>query len=162
MLAGTMKGRRWPYWETTLTIIGAEICSTVSAPVEVSAGDWVVSGVSITGWEVGIVVSPESAIDVDGDVVGVFVGVVDVIDGVVDGDVVDDVVNVDVDEVCSPTVDSVVTLSFPLAKNVVGISNIFDCCLLLFLSLLNPFRAERMSARPRLFPETKPSPSLYL
>ena len=146
MLAGTMKGRRWPYWETTLTIIGAEICSTVSAPVEVSAGDWVVSGVSITGWEVGIVVSPESAIDVDGDVV----------------DVVDDVVNVDVDEVCSPTVDSVVTLSFPLAKNVVGISNIFDCCLLLFLSLLNPFRAERMSARPRLFPETKPSPSLYL
>ena len=146
MLAGTMKGRRWPYWETTLTINGAEICSTVSAPVEVSAGDWVVSGVSITGWEVGIVVSPESAIDVDGDVV----------------DVVDDVVNVDVDEVCSPTVDSVVTLSFPLAKNVVGISNIFDCCLLLFLSLLNPFRAERMSARPRLFPETKPSPSLYL
>ena len=116
-----------------------------------------VSGVSITGWEVGRVVSPESAIDGD---------VVDVIDDVVDGDVVDDVVNVDVDEVadvCSPTVDSVVTLSFPLAKNFVGISNIFDCCLLLlFLSLLNPFRAERMSARPRLFSETKPSPSLYL
>ena len=161
MLAGTMKGRWWSYWETTLNITGAEICSTVSAPVEVSGGDWVVSGVSITGWEVGRVVSPESAID--GDVVDV---IDDVVDDMVDGDVVDDVVNVDVDEVadvCSPTGDSVVTLSFPLAKNFVGISNIFDCCLLLlFLSLLNPFRAERMSARPRLFSETKPSPSLYL
>ena len=157
MLAGIMKGRWWwSYWETTLTITGAEICSTVSAPVEVSGGDWVVSGVSITGWEVGRVVSPESAIDGD---------VVDVIDDVVDGDVVDDVVNVDVDEVadvCSPTVDSVVTLSFPLAKNFVGISNIFDCSILLFLSLLNPFRAARMSARPRLFSETNPRPSLYL
>ena len=120
-------------------------------------------GLSITGWDVGTVVSPDSGIDVGDDVVDG-----EVLDG--DGDVVDDVddgVDVDVDEVadvpvCSLTVDLVVTLSFPLAKNFVGISNIFDCCLLLFLSLLNPFRAERMSARPRLFSETNPSPSLYL
>ena len=99
-------------------------------------------------------VSPDSGIDV--------VDVVVIID-----DVVVDGVDVDVDGVadvpiCSLTVDSVVALSFPLAKNLVGISNIFDCCILLFLSLLKPFRAARMSARPRLFSETNPSPSLYL
>ena len=70
-----------------MDIIGAEICSTVSKPVEVSGGGWGVSGVSITGWEVGIVVSPESGVDV-----------VDIIDDVVD------VVNVDVDGVADVTV----------------------------------------------------------
>ena len=99
-------------------------------------------------------VSPDSGIDV-----------VDIIDDVVDDTVVDGVVDVDgVADVpiCSLTVDSVVALSFPLAKNFVGISNILDCCISLFLSLLKPFRAARMSARPRLFSETNPSPSLYL
>ena len=104
-------------------------------------------------------VSPDSAIDVvdvvDDIVVVVVVVVVDVVD----------VVDVDVDglTVGSLTVDLVVTLSFPFAKNLVGISNICDwCCTLLFLSLLNSFRAARISARPRLFSETNPSPSLYL
>ena len=99
-------------------------------------------------------VSPDSGIDV--------VDVVDIIDDVVVVDVVDVDGVADV-PICSLTVDSVVALSFPLAKNFVGISNILDCsCILLFLSLLNPFRAARMSARPRLFSETNPSPSLYL
>ena len=137
--------------------MGAEICSTVARPVEDSgaAWGWGVSGVSITGWEVPIVVSPDSGGDV--------VDVVDNSDVVVDGVVVDDdVARVADVPICSLTGDSVVTLSFPLAKNFVGISNILDCCILLFLSLLKPFRAARMSARPRLFSETNPSPSLYL
>ena len=59
-------------------------------------------------------VSPDSG----GDVVDLVLDV----DGVVDVDGVADV------PISSLTGDSVVTLSFPLAKNLVGRSNILDCC----------------------------------
>ena len=78
---------------------------------------------------------------------------------VVSGSVVDDD---DVDGVTDVTDGSVMftaTLSFPFPKNLVGISMIFDGFFLLE-SLLNPASADRMSARPRLFSDTNPTPCL--
>ena len=106
--------------------------------VEAGGGWSVVSGMSTTGWEVGVLVSTESPVT----------------PVVVD--------NVDDVTASSPSMlfESLFRLILPLARNLVGILMIFDCWCLALL-LCSPCRAERMSALPILLSETWPSPGLY-